>query len=44
MSTYMRVLQHIHKSQNVSSLEIAKRDIEHMIKAQRCNTQTSSNS
>lgn len=32
MSTYMRVLQHIHKPQNVSSLEIAKREIEEMIK------------
>lgn len=31
MSTYMRVLQHIHKSQNVSSLKIAKREIEEML-------------
>lgn len=32
MKTYMRVLQHIHKSQNVSSLEIAKREIEEMMR------------
>lgn len=32
MSTYMRVLQHIHKSQNVSSLERAKREIEEMMR------------
>lgn len=42
MSTYMRVLQHIHKPQNVSSLERAKREIEEMVKEKQC--QTSSNS
>lgn len=30
MSTYQRVFQHIHKSQNVSSLERTKREIERM--------------
>lgn len=35
MSTYMRVLQHIHKSQNVSSLEIAKREIEDMLRVKQ---------
>lgn len=30
MKTYMRVLQHIHKSQNVSSLDRVKREIEAM--------------
>lgn len=35
MSTYMRVLQHIHKSQNVSSLERAKREIEEMMRSSR---------
>lgn len=31
MSTYERVFQHVHKSQNVSSLERAKREIEEML-------------
>lgn len=38
MSTYQRVLQHIHKSQNVSSLEKAKREIEIMMKEPKCQT------
>lgn len=36
MITYQRVLQHIHKSQNVSSLEKAKREIEIMMKDTQC--------
>jgi len=32
MSTYLRVLQYIHVSQNVASLEKAKREIEEMMK------------
>lgn len=35
MSTYERVFQHVHKSQNVSSLEIAKREIEEMLKGKQ---------
>lgn len=38
MSTYDRVFQHVHKSQNVSSLEKAKREIEKMMKDTRCQT------
>lgn len=37
MSTHLRVLQHIHKSQNVSSLERAKREIEEMMRGTKCN-------
>ncbi len=31
MSTYERVFRHVYKSQNVSSLEKAKREIEEML-------------
>lgn len=35
MSTYERVFRHVHKSQNISSLERAKREIEEMVRGKK---------
>lgn len=35
MSSYERVFQHVHKSQNAFSLERAKREIEEMMNGKR---------